>query len=237
MENVFRGDSVANVFINLLIEFKIDSGGLLSSQDDWETLYVHLEMLALQIQAILRHEPKLLRLTSPLLVFGDLQGSLRDLFHLEQHFFRAAPVAGHTLLFLGNYSGSTFSYGFECILFLFALKATMPNKIYLLRGSNEMRLYNESHLKTELLEKYGNDFGEKIFDLINRVFDCLPVAAIIEESILATHSGIPQLPADSKLATALKAEFSSKSEVGDPRADMPVAYEASAVALGHVDDE
>jgi len=35
------------------------------------------------------------------------------------------------------------------------------------------------------------DYGRGIFDLINRAFDCMPVAAVISEQLFCCHGGIP----------------------------------------------
>lgn len=230
VENVFRNQSVANIFLDLVRDFKEhmdlpSARGLLTNEEDWEMLLLYLQMLTRQVLAILSQEPKLLRLTSPMVVFGDLQGGLRDLFHYESYFFRGTPVSGHSMLFLGNYSGPTFPYGFECIVYLFALKISMPNKIYLLRGRNELRSFNKSHLKAELLDKYGEDYGEKFLELLNGVFDYLPVAAILDESILCTHAGIPQLPSDRKLLRAIESDASVKGPLSDPKASFQYGYE------------
>ena len=235
VENVFRVNSVVNIFLDLVKDFRKnqmdepDCRGLLTNEEDWETLFLYLEMLCHQVMAIIRTEPKILRLSGPLYILGDLLGSLRDLFQFESHLFCGTAVLPHTLLFLGNYTGSSFTYGFEVIVYLFAMKIYSPNKVYLLRGRNEMRTYNKGYLRTELHTKYGTDCGEKIYDLVNKVFDCLPVAAIIEESMLATHSGIPKMRTDMKLVTAVETVYSHAKyvELEDPKQLMPIAYEVS----------
>ncbi|KAI2801176.1 hypothetical protein BLOT_011752 [Blomia tropicalis] len=204
VENVFRVDSVANIFLDLVRDFKenqLNERGLFATEDDLETPYSYIEILVEQTIAIVRSEPKMLMLNAPLYVIGDLQGNLCDLFLLESNFFRSVPILPHTVLFLGNYSGE-FPNGIECILYLFALKVVMPNKIYLLRGRNEIR-HAYDPLFRELSTKYGTTFGPKIYEQVHRAFDTFPVAALVEESVLCTHSGIPQLPPDRTLISEL----------------------------------
>lgn len=242
VENVFRHNSTANIFLDLVRDFtekqmhQPDCRGMLTAEEDLETLYSYLETLGQQTAAVVRSEPKLLRLggsNNSVFVMGELQGSLPDLMHIQSVLFPSAPVTGNTLLFLGNYTGPSCSYGFEVLLYLFALKVAMPNKIYLLRGKNEMRQFNASHLKAELVGKFGNEMGEKIWSLFNSVFDCLPVAAVLYESILCTHSGIPKL--EKKLVATFQTVISAaKTDFPDPKKEMPVGYEVEEMIYYHL---
>ncbi|XP_017480733.1 PREDICTED: serine/threonine-protein phosphatase PPQ-like, partial [Rhagoletis zephyria] len=242
LENVFRENSVANIFYTLVRdkEGKLGGGdaaqgapgnrGLLSadSDGDQDTLLRYIEVLCFQVRTIVRLEPKLLRLAGPVHVIGDIRGSLADLFALEHCLFPAVPSLSQTVLFLGNYSDSSAacqSWGTECIFYLMALKLLMPNKVYLLRGRYELAPFNVAHLGRELAEKYGQAMGDKVVGLLNGVFQQLPLAATIEESILCTHSGIPQLPAGKTLLEVLTSKEMEQAE-GDPVEKMaPAAYE------------
>ena len=244
LENVFRENSVANIFYTLVRdkEGKLGGGdvagagnrGLLSadSDGDQDTLLRYIEVLCFQVRTIVRLEPKLLRLAGPVHVIGDIRGSLADLFALEHCLFPAVPSLSQTVLFLGNYSDSSAacqSWGTECIFYLMALKLLMPNKVYLLRGRYELAPFNVAHLGRELAEKYGQAMGDKVVGLLNGVFQQLPLAATIEESILCTHSGIPQLPAGKTLLEVLTSKEMEQAE-GDPVEKMaPAAYEVTQV--------
>lgn len=201
--------------------------GLFTAEEDWDTLYLYLEILCEQILAIVRNEPKILRLTSPLYVIGDIQGSLNDLFLFEGRILHSIPVLSTTVLFLGNYSGSSFNYGVECIIYLMAIKVLMPNKVYLLRGRNELRAFNENNFLVECHNKYGTKYGSKIYDLINRAFDSMPIAATVDDSILCTHSGIPRIPVGMNLLATIEANYSTSAfaELCDPQQTFPIAYE------------
>ena len=36
-------------------------------------------------------------------------------------------------------------------------------------------------------------FGEQIWAMVNEVFDCMPLAAVVDNSIFCTHGGIPRI--------------------------------------------
>lgn len=57
----------------------------------------------------------------------------------------------------------------------------------------------------------------------------MPVAAVIEESILVTHSGIPKMKGDKKLIEAFEGTNGSPkyAELSDPKEMMPIAYEVT----------
>ena len=235
LEIVFRSDSIANTFINLIRDFREkelkekqqSSFGLLVAENDHSTLYQYVELLCEEIIQVLRNQPKLLRLASPLYIVGDLQGSLEDLFKYDSSVFRSVPTTPNTILFLGNYSGISFPFGIECILYLFALKVSLPNNIYLLRGRNELRSFNEFSLKKELTGKYGEKYGTKMYNLVNRVFDHLPLCAVINETLLATYSGIPNMIRHTKLVTVFDTNFSDNKyiELPDLEQMIPIGYE------------
>lgn len=96
-------------------------------------------------------------------------------------------------LFLGDYVDKG-NKSLETILLLFALKLKHPENIHLLRGSHEDKRINrfmgfgdECYLK---MKQENLDSANSIFQKINRVFDQLPLAAIVESKIFCSHGGI-----------------------------------------------
>src|SRR5699024_7747635 len=91
----------------------------------------------------------------------------------------------------GNYHGD-FEFGVECLLYVYSLKLLQPNKVFLVRGLNEVIVNREtSRLRHQCVHKYGPTTGDTVFGLITSVFEHLPVAIVVDESIVCVHSGIP----------------------------------------------
>ena len=62
----------------------------------------------------------------------------------------------------------------------------------MLRGSHEDRRVNKIYgLAEECALRLGEDVADSnsVFQRINRVFDMLPLAALIEEKIICVHAG------------------------------------------------
>lgn len=93
-------------------------------------------------------------------------------------------------LFLGDFVDRG-NHSLETICLLMALKVKYSEQIHLIRGNHEDRHINSGF---GFLEECSNRFleGENnlVFDRINRFFDFLPLAAIIEEKIICLHGGI-----------------------------------------------
>lgn len=150
-------------------------------------------------KAILREEPKMFNLRGPVHVFGDIHGNIEDLFFFRNKLWPTGmELTAGKFLFLGDYVDRGMN-GLEVLTYLFASKVCVSHKIYLLRGNHELRYVNgwEQHYKDrsflwQCKDRFGKKLGEKVWRAANAVFDCLPLACTIDESVFCSHGGIPR---------------------------------------------
>lgn len=137
-------------------------------------------------------------------------------------------VSVSKFLFLGDYVDRG-PHGLEVVLFLLAQKVLAPNKIFLIRGNHELRgVQKYFSFYSEVIEKFGQKLGESLWREINKAFDHMPVAAVVDDQIFCTHGGIPRpsLFSDST-TTSIYEEF--KNHVETPYSDLetqcPLAWD------------
>ncbi|OHS95596.1 Serine/threonine-protein phosphatase PP-X 1 [Tritrichomonas foetus] len=142
------------------------------------------KMLLEKLMEVLYNEGNVLNLQAPITICGDIHGQLYDLFEL----FRIAGQPPETkFLFMGDYVDRGF-YSLETFLYLAALKLRYPDTIYLLRGNHECRSVNHLYgFYEDCIQNYGHS---GVWFLCNDVFDLLPMAAVISNSIFSVHGGL-----------------------------------------------
>ena len=199
--------------------------GIMTGKEDGTSLIQYLTQLCRNLNGILLAEPKVIMLNGPAIVMGDIQGNLSNLISFEETTFPSFPVMPENLIFLGNYTGE-YPFGVECLIYLFAMKITAPNKVFLLRGHAETRVQSSNFqaktcLKNECFNKYGREKGYKIYELLNDIFTKLPLVIVLNESIICVHSGIP------KMNTKLMKDIKLPEQIFDPQRDSPISHEVS----------
>lgn len=139
----------------------------------------------------------MLRLRAPLKIFGNLHGRFSDLLRFFSNFGYPIDEEGGDIekfdyLFLGNYVDRGYN-SLETIMLLFALKLKFPDQVHLIRGAHEERKLNKIFgFAEECAIRLSEDINNinSVYQRVNRVFDCLPLAALIEEKIFVVHGGI-----------------------------------------------
>ena len=143
-------------------------------------------------ESLFREEHRVLRVAQPCVVFGDTHGNLADVLTMEDMFWKADPsLSPQNFLFLGDYVDRG-AFSFEVVAYLFCQKILAPGKFLLLRGNHEFRMVNETfNFFEELRKKFGEADGQTLYERFNKVFEWMPLAAVIDGKISCAHGGVP----------------------------------------------
>ena len=146
--------------------------------------------------AQLKTSSPLIKLRSPVKIFGSINGQYNDLMRYFSLFGRPSELKGDIecvdYLFLGNFTNRG-AFSLETICLLLALKIKYNGHFHLLRGNQEdlevSKLYG---LAEECQAKLKEDINQpnSIFQRLCALFEYLPLAAIINNQIMCIHSGI-----------------------------------------------
>lgn len=146
-----------------------------------------IRQLCVNARQIFLSQPILLKLRAPIRICGDIHGQFQDLLRLFE--YGGYPPASN-YLFLGDYVDRG-KLSLETICLLLAYKIRYPNKIYLLRGNHEDAKINRIY---GFYDECKRRFNVRLWKTFTDCFNCLPVAALIDEKILCMHGGLsPEL--------------------------------------------
>ncbi|RWS08203.1 Calcineurin-like protein phosphoesterase [Dinothrombium tinctorium] len=147
---------------------------------DREKLAIIILKILQEAENIFKKESRVVKLNSPAYVLGDIHGNLHDLILYERTLWDKGPAcAAASYLFLGDYVDRG-DFGLECVLYLLAAKILNPEKFFMLRGNHELRAIQMVFtFHKECVEKFGKSFGPTIWENCNKIFDCMPLCAIL----------------------------------------------------------
>ncbi|KAK8269482.1 hypothetical protein V6Z12_D11G132800 [Gossypium hirsutum] len=149
--------------------------------------------LCFAAEQIFMREPSVLQLKAPIKVFGDLHGQFGDLMRLfDEYGFpsTAGDITYIDYLFLGDYVDRG-QHSLETITLLLALKIEHPENVHLIRGNHEASDINALFgFRIECIERMGENDGIWAWTRFNQLFNCIPLAALIEKKIICMHGGI-----------------------------------------------
>ncbi|MFW9976307.1 MAG: metallophosphoesterase [Candidatus Thorarchaeota archaeon] len=153
---------------------------------DTETTPEDIEQLTGMITDLYRNEPNIVEIPNGNIVFiGDLHGELDSILSVQNLF---SKYKNHTFVFLGDYvdRGPAQIKTFNLAM---ALAISNPKRVLLLRGNHE---------SDEVARRYGfytevtRKFSIEVYSNYLKVFQVLPMGAIIPNLIFACHGGIPE---------------------------------------------
>ncbi|KAF3793881.1 Serine/threonine-protein phosphatase [Nymphaea thermarum] len=128
-------------------------------------------------------QPNLLELEAPINICGDIHGQYADLLRLFEY-GGYPPRANY--LFLGDYVDRG-KQSIETICLLLAYKIKYPENFFLLRGNHECASINRIY---GFYDECKRRFSVRLWRTFTDCFNCLPVAAIIDDKILCMHGGL-----------------------------------------------
>ncbi|KAH7855917.1 hypothetical protein Vadar_030560 [Vaccinium darrowii] len=142
-----------------------------------------IKQLCVASRDIFMQQPNLLELRVPIKICGDIHGQYSDLLRLFEY-GGFPPQANY--LFLGDYVDRG-KQSLETICLLLAFKIRYPENFFLLRGNHECASINRIY---GFFDECKRRFNVKIWKSFTDCFNCLPVAALIDDRILCMHGGL-----------------------------------------------
>ncbi|CCF59398.1 hypothetical protein KAFR_0G03660 [Kazachstania africana CBS 2517] len=142
-----------------------------------------IQLICSTVREIFMGQPNLLRLQAPIKIVGDIHGQFNDLLRI----LKLSGWPNDTnYLFLGDYVDRG-KQSLETILLLFCFKIKYPNNFFMLRGNHESANITKMYGFYDECKRRKNT---KIWKSFIDVFNCLPIAATIQDKIFAVHGGI-----------------------------------------------
>ncbi|KAJ6357652.1 hypothetical protein OIU78_005488 [Salix suchowensis] len=142
-----------------------------------------IKQLCVASRDIFLQQPVLLELEAPIKICGDIHGQYSDLLRLFEY---GGFPPGANYLFLGDYVDRG-KQSLETICLLLAYKIKYPENFFLLRGNHECASINRIY---GFYDECKRRFNVRLWKSFTDSFNCLPVAALIDDKILCMHGGL-----------------------------------------------
>jgi len=142
-----------------------------------------IRWLCTEAREIYMQQPVLLELEAPIKICGDIHGQYYDLLRLFEY-GQFPPESNY--LFLGDYVDRG-KQSLETICLLLAYKIKYPENFFLLRGNHECASINRIY---GFYDECKRRYNIRLWKTFTDCFNCMPVAAIIDEKIFCVHGGL-----------------------------------------------
>lgn len=149
--------------------------------------YNDIKNIVLKSREIFMSQPPLLELAAPIKICGDVHGQYYDVLRLFEY-GGFPPEANY--LFLGDYVDRG-KQSLETVCLLLAYKIKYPENFFMLRGNHECASINRIY---GFYDECKRRYDVKLWKVFTQCFNCMPIAAIIDEKIFCMHGGLsPEL--------------------------------------------
>jgi serine/threonine-protein phosphatase PP1 catalytic subunit len=128
-------------------------------------------------------QPILLELEAPIKIVGDVHGQYFDLLRLFEY-GGFPPEANY--LFLGDYVDRG-KQSLETICLILAYKLKYPENFFMIRGNHECASINRIY---GFYDECKRRYSIKLWKVFNDCFNCMPLAAIVDDKIFCVHAGL-----------------------------------------------
>ena len=143
----------------------------------------HIVKIVRAAREIFLQQPMLLEVGAPMNICGDTHGQFSDLLRLFE-------MGGHppdsNYLFLGDYVDRA-KQSVEVITLCLCYKIKYPEHFFLLRGNHECASLNRIY---GFYDECKRRYSVKLWRIFADCFNCMPVAAVVENKILCMHGGL-----------------------------------------------
>ncbi|KAH8300336.1 hypothetical protein KR044_013126 [Drosophila immigrans] len=142
-----------------------------------------IRALCVRCREVLLTQPMLLEISAPVKILGDLHGQFTDLLRMFD--YGGYPPASN-YLFLGDYVDRG-KQSIETLCLLLAYKIKFPQNFFVLRGNHESAGINRIY---GFYDECKRRYTVKLWRTFVDCYNCMPVAAIVDEKIFCCHGGL-----------------------------------------------
>jgi serine/threonine-protein phosphatase 5 len=123
-------------------------------------------------------------ITGTFTVCGDTHGQFYDLANIFA--LGGFPSATNFYVFNGDFVDRG-SFSFETVFSLICWKLAFPQSLHMLRGNHETKNMNKIY---GFIGEIKHKYDDKVMGLFSKLFQALPLAAVIEKKVFVVHGGL-----------------------------------------------